>query len=71
MSFPSVHSLRDSLAERREARARQQRLARELAAYSSDADRLELDLILGRHSADETAAIDGILSRQAAYRLSA
>ncbi len=71
MSFATVTSLRSSLAERRAARAERQRLGRELAAYSSDADRLELDLILGRYSDAETAEIQEILSHQAAYRLSA
>ena len=74
MSLPTVHSLRTSLAERRAAHERRQRLARELAAYSSPADRLELDLILGRHSEEDAAEIQALLNSQAAaatYRLSA
>ena len=65
MSLATVSTLRATLAERRVARAERQRLARELAAYSSPADRLELDLILGRHSAEEAAQVDAILNRQA------
>jgi hypothetical protein len=74
MSLTSVTAIRSTLAERRAVRQQRQRLAAELAAYSSPADRAELDLILGRHSAEETAEVEAILSRQAtpaAYRLSA
>ena len=74
MSLPTVHSLRATLAERRAAQSRRRRLARELAAYSSPADRLELDLILGRHSEEDAAEIQALLNSQAAaatYRLSA
>lgn len=74
MTFTAVTTLRSGLAERRAMRAERERLARELAAYSSDADRLELDMILSRHSAADTALVEGILSRQAVasvYRLSA
>jgi len=66
MTFTTVTSLRTSLAERRATRARRRRLAHELASYRTPAERLELDLILGRHSAEETAEIDAILSRQTA-----
>jgi hypothetical protein len=66
MSFTTVTSLRTSLAQRRVARTQRRRLARELAAYRTPAERLELDLILGRHSAEETAEIDAILTQQTA-----
>jgi len=71
MSFATVSSLRSSLAHRRAAGAERRRLAREVACYQTPAERLELDLVLGRHSAEETAEIDAILSRQtttASYR---
>ena len=74
MSFTTVTSLRSSLAQRRVDRTKRRRLAWELASYRTPAERLELDLILGRHSAEETAEIDAILNKQTAvgtYRLSA
>ncbi|MEV0902009.1 hypothetical protein [Actinoplanes sp. NPDC049802] len=54
----------DRVAERRAHR----RLAEELAAFRTAAERTELDLMLGRHSAEETAEIHAILSRQDAGR---
>jgi hypothetical protein len=69
MSFTTVTSLRTSVAQRRADRTRRRRIAHELASYRTPAERLELDLILGRHSAEETAEIDGILSRQASSLL--
>ena len=44
------------------------RLADELAAFRTAAERTELDLMLGRHSAEETRQIHAILSRQDAER---
>ena len=52
MSFTTVTSLRTSLAQRRVARAKRRGLERELASYRTPAERLELDLMLGRHSAE-------------------
>ena len=69
MSFTTVHSLRTSVARRRSARAKHRRLAHELAEYRTPAERLELDLILGRHSAEETAEVRAILDRQPAPTL--
>jgi hypothetical protein len=74
MSFTSVTSLRSSLAQRRVAHTKRRRTACELASYRTPAERLELDLMLGRHSAEETAEIDAILNKQTAigsYRLGA
>ena len=74
MSVITVTSLRTSVAQRRAARAQRRRLASELASYRTPAERLELDLILGRHTAEETAEVDAILSRQTTsdlYRRSA
>jgi hypothetical protein len=65
MPFATVASLRSSLAQRRAADAERRGLAQELACYRTPAERLELDLVLGRHSAEETADTDAILSRQA------
>ncbi len=69
MSFTTVHSLRTSVARRRNARAQHRRLAHELAEYRTPAERLELDLILGRHSAEEAADIRAILDQQTASAL--
>ncbi|SDX67102.1 hypothetical protein SAMN05660209_01035 [Geodermatophilus africanus] len=74
MPFATITSLRSSLTRRRAAGAARRRLARELSCYRTPAERLELDLVLGRHSAEETAEVDAILSRQATsdlYRRSA
>jgi hypothetical protein len=74
MPFATVASLRSSLAQRRAADAERRGLAQELACYRTPAERLELDLVLGRHSAEETAEVDAILSRQTTsdlYRRSA
>ncbi|WP_380168161.1 hypothetical protein [Jannaschia sp. R86511] len=57
---------RDDLRSRRERRAEDRRLQRELAAYSSPSDRAELDAILARHPADAVAPLEDILNRQRA-----
>ncbi len=69
MPFTTITSLRSSLTQRRAADAARRRLAHELSCYRTPAERLELDLILGRHSAEETAEVDAILSRQTTYDL--
>ncbi len=66
MPFTTVTSLRTSFTHRRAAGAARRRVAHELSSYRTPAERLELDLILGRHSAEETAEVDAILTRQAA-----
>ncbi|GAA2379463.1 hypothetical protein [Dactylosporangium salmoneum] len=43
------------------ARRARVRLAREIGAYQTPAERLELDLMLGRHTEEEIAEIDAIL----------
>ena len=72
MPFTTITSLRSSLAQRRIAGAERRQLAHELSCYRTPAERLELDLILGRHTAEETAEIEAILDQQrasASYRL--
>lgn len=49
------------LAERR----RRKRIAAELAAYRTPAERLELDLILARHTAEEIREIEELLPHRA------
>jgi hypothetical protein len=63
MSVTTVTSLRTSLAERRAARAKRRRLANELASYRTPAERHELALIMGRHSAADIAEIEALLTR--------
>lgn len=46
----------------RARRAQERRLRRELAAYTSPADRLELDSIIARADADDAAEIDRIVT---------
>ena len=65
----SVKSLRSSLASRRAARSRRQSLERQLASYTTESDRLELDAILSRHTAEETGELRSIINRQAMDRL--
>ena len=50
----------DHVTERREYR----KLAGELAAFRTPAERAELDEVIGRHSESETRVIREILSRQ-------
>jgi hypothetical protein len=66
MPFTTITSLRTSFTRRRAHGAARRRVAHELSSYRTPAERLELDLILGRHSAEETAEVDAILTRQAA-----
>jgi hypothetical protein len=65
----SVKSLRSSMASRRDARLKRRSLERQLASYTSDSDRLELDAIISRYSAEETSELRSIINRQAMDRL--
>ena len=65
----SVKSLRSSLASRRGARLERRSLERQLASYTSESDRLELDAILARHSAEDSSELRSIINRQAMDRL--
>ncbi|MFF5231631.1 hypothetical protein [Dactylosporangium sp. NPDC000521] len=62
----TVNRVRNAVTSRFEARRARRSLAREIAAYRTPAERLELDLIIGRHTAEETREIDEILRAQAA-----
>lgn len=69
MNTPEViTSLRTQLAERRVVRQRTKRLEEELASYDTPAQRLELDAILSRHTAEEIAELEELLSRTAMWR---
>ena len=61
---PRVAEIRSTLRARRAARAARLHLERELAMYTTPADRAELDAILGRYDEDETADIRRMLHRQ-------
>ena len=65
----SVKSLRSSLASRRAARHSRRSLERQLASYTTESDRLELDAILSRHTGEETNELRSIINRQAMDRL--
>ncbi|MDX8035103.1 hypothetical protein SK803_33240 [Lentzea sp. BCCO 10_0856] len=65
----SVKSLRSSLATRRAARISRRSLERQLASYTTESDRLELDAILSRHTGEETNELRSIINRQAMDRL--
>jgi len=63
-----ITSLRTLLAERRLVRQRNKRVEEELASYNTPAQRLELDAILSRHTAEEIAELEKMLSRSAMWR---
>ena len=60
----TITNLRTQLAERRIVRQRSKRLEEELASYSTPAERLELDAIFGRHTAEEIADLEAMLNRK-------
>ncbi|MER7274221.1 hypothetical protein ABT369_07195 [Dactylosporangium sp. NPDC000244] len=57
----TTRRVRTAIAGRMQARRARRSLEREIAAYRTPAERLELDLILGRHTEEEIAEIDAIL----------
>ncbi|GAA0578616.1 hypothetical protein GCM10010172_74320 [Paractinoplanes ferrugineus] len=59
-----LRDARVSLANRRTMRVSHRRLADELAAFRTVAERAELDQLLSRHSSEETREIRAILYRQ-------
>lgn len=58
----AMNVIRASDAARRAQRRKDSALARELAGYSSAADRLELDAVLDRHADEDTADVRRILA---------
>jgi hypothetical protein len=66
--MPFIREIRTSIAHRLAERRAHRRLSSELAAFRTAAERTELDLMLGRHTAEETREIEAILSRQDAER---
>jgi len=61
-----IRSARTSLSRRRTVRLANRQLSQELAAFTTAADRAELDEMIERHSAEETREIREILSRLSA-----
>lgn len=59
-----LRDVRVNLANRRTERTARRRLSAELAAFRTPAERAELDLILGRHTLQETQEIRQILNQQ-------
>jgi hypothetical protein len=59
-----IQDVRVRLANRRTERVARRQLAAELAAFQTPAERAELDLLLGRHTLEETREIRDILTRQ-------
>jgi hypothetical protein len=63
-----IRETRAMQAHRRSERIAYRQLSNELAAFRTEAERAEIDLILDRHSDEETRLIREILSRQDAVR---
>jgi hypothetical protein len=69
--MPFTIKLRDArtaLANRRTVRAAHRKLSDELASFRTTAERAELDELLSRYSAEETAGIRHILYRHDVHR---
>jgi len=64
--FAAPHAIIDALAARRADRAHHRELERELAAFRTPAERLEIESIVGRYSDDDAQEVREILIRQAA-----
>lgn len=56
--------IRDEIRARRAERASHEALERDLASYTTPADRNELDAILGRYDEEEVAHIRRIIDRR-------
>jgi hypothetical protein len=60
----TVAMLREAVSARRAERLDRRRLARELATYTTPADRLELDTMIDRYAPEETREVRSIVARQ-------
>jgi len=60
----TIREVRVNLANRRIERAAHRRLSEELAAFKTPAERAELDIIIGRHTHEETRQVRAILNQQ-------
>ncbi|MCA2214023.1 hypothetical protein [Jidongwangia harbinensis] len=59
-----IRAVRTALQHRRTERLAYRRLSAELAAFQTPAERAELDIMLSRHSSEDTRQIREILNRQ-------
>ena len=59
----TISALRSELTARRMVRQRNRRLGAELASFSSPAERLELEAILSRHTAEQVAELEAMIKR--------
>ncbi len=59
---PTWNTIKDQMRDLREARATRKSLERELAVYTSEEDLNDIEAILDRYSAAETADIRRILA---------
>ncbi|MFI1990301.1 hypothetical protein [Actinoplanes sp. NPDC020271] len=66
--MPFIREIRRTISNRVAERRAHRQLSAELAAFRTGAERTELDLVLGRHTAEETREIEAILNRQDAER---
>lgn len=57
------HALRADLAAMRRLRAARKSLERDVASYTSPADRLELDMLVERHDEQQTADLRRAIAR--------
>ena len=60
----AITTLHSSRARQRAARSEQRRLERDLAQHRSEAERQELYAILSRHTPEQAAPIERILTRR-------
>jgi hypothetical protein len=60
----TVAMLRDAVSARRAERLERRRLERELATYTTPAERLELDAMIERYAPEETRQVRAIVARQ-------
>lgn len=66
--MPFIREIRTTISNRLAERRAHRQLSSELAAFRTAAERTELDLVLGRHTAEETRQIEAILNQQDAER---
>ena len=59
----SISTLRTELAAKRMVRQRNKRLEAELASFQTQAERMELEAILSRHTNEEIAELEAMIKR--------
>jgi hypothetical protein len=64
----TIRSARTTLANRRTENTARRRLEAELAAFTTESERAELDSVLERHTPEEGREVRAILARQAVAR---